>query len=123
MKSRMWRSKASPGSTKVWQMHTLVGGCLLLLSAFALAQAGIGDYGSHYEGRVGGRPKVVVFVHGIYGDAQGTWTAPNKAFFPALVAQDTSIAQSNVFVAGYQTRFIGQNHSAAEPQPKHFGKR
>lgn len=92
-------------------MHALVGGCLLLLSAFAVAQAGVGDYGSHYESRVGGRPRVVVFVHGIYGDAQGTWTAPNKAFFPALVAQDTSIAQSNVFVAGYQTRFIGPNHS------------
>jgi pimeloyl-ACP methyl ester carboxylesterase len=87
--------------------------CLFVLSRNneARAQAGANEFGSHYESRVSGRPRVIVFVHGIYGDARSTWTAPNGAYFPALVAQDSSITQSNVFVAGYETKFFGQNHS------------
>jgi pimeloyl-ACP methyl ester carboxylesterase len=92
-------------------MRTLAAICVLFFSAIALAQVPPGEFGSHYESYVGGRPRVIVFVHGIYGDSHGTWTAPNNAYFPTLVAQDESITQSNVFVAGYQTRFVGQNHS------------
>ncbi len=86
--------------------------CILFLPSVLFPQAS--SFGSHYESHVAGRPRVIVFVHGLYGDASGTWTASNKAFFPSLVATDPTITQANVFVAGYQTRFTGQNQSIKE---------
>jgi hypothetical protein len=94
---------------KAIMLYRILLCCIVSLSSVVFAQSG--PFGSHYESHIAGRPRVIVFVHGLYGDASGTWTASNKAYFPSLVAGDPTITQANVFVAGYHTEFTGQNHS------------
>src|SRR5713101_341008 len=50
-----------------------------------------------------GNDTVIVFVHGITGDAVSTWTAENKAYWPALLAKDRNFDAADIFVYSYPT--------------------
>lgn len=54
---------------------------------------------------------MVVFVHGLGGDAIGTWTYTRlfspDVFWPCLLRQDPEFSQSNVYVYQYPTAAFG----------------
>ena len=57
---------------------------------------------SRYVRQVAGNRQVVVFVHGVMGNSDATWTnAETGANFPTLLAQDPAFAGSDVFVVEY----------------------
>lgn len=47
--------------------------------------------------------RVIVFVHGVLGDARDTWTADNGAFWPTLLLDDPSFNEFDVYVHDYPT--------------------
>lgn len=64
---------------------------------------------SHYE-RNDKKARVIVFVHGIFGSAQDTWTCSKGSFYwPKELLSDPAFADSDVYVAAYDTPYFG-NH-------------
>ncbi|PMD59029.1 uncharacterized protein K444DRAFT_531235 [Hyaloscypha bicolor E] len=51
----------------------------------------------------------IVFVHGLTGNRDKTWTHPNRAFWPQELAQDIPTARIMAF--GYRYRYIGDRYS------------
>lgn len=50
---------------------------------------------------------VIIFVHGLFGDADGTWRFDSKhASWPELVAKDSDFASDDVYVVGYATPYV-----------------
>src|SRR5579872_3292428 len=71
----------------------------------------------HYERPTNGEPykdRVIVFVHGIYGDAKDTWTAPNGVYWPKLLLSDNAYNDSDVYVAGYDSPYWGNKTTFEE---------
>lgn len=54
---------------------------------------------------------VVVFVHGIFGDAHTTWTAPNGFYWPEELQKDTRVPPLNVFVYSFRSPFSGEAYT------------
>jgi pimeloyl-ACP methyl ester carboxylesterase len=50
--------------------------------------------------------KIVIFVHGVLGDSRSTWTNPNGAYWPRLIADDPDFQQYDVYAYGYLSPFI-----------------
>jgi tetratricopeptide (TPR) repeat protein len=73
---------------------------------------------SHYERpvvRTGPfKDRVVVFVHGIFGDANRTWTAPTGAYWPRLLLGDDAFDDFDVYVANYETPLLGNRQTVDE---------
>jgi tetratricopeptide (TPR) repeat protein/pimeloyl-ACP methyl ester carboxylesterase len=66
---------------------------------------------SHYE-----RPsakegpfkqRVIVFVHGIFGNSDDTWTSSNGAYWPKLLLNDGAFSDFDVYVANYESPILG----------------
>jgi pimeloyl-ACP methyl ester carboxylesterase len=57
---------------------------------------------AHYIRR-GNPDRVLVFVHGIFGNPEDTWTFPPDTYWPDLVAQDDAFRDTDIYVAGYDT--------------------
>jgi pimeloyl-ACP methyl ester carboxylesterase len=55
------------------------------------------------------KPRVIIMVHGFTGNAESTWLADNRAYFPDLLASDDRIKLANVFVAAYDTHWTDEN--------------
>lgn len=52
--------------------------------------------------------RVIIFVHGVFGDPHDTWTnAGTKASFPTLVSKDKTFDDADIYVFGYPTTFTG----------------
>ncbi|MDB6023927.1 MAG: hypothetical protein JWM68_150 [Verrucomicrobiales bacterium] len=49
----------------------------------------------------------VVFVHGIFGDGHGTWTAKNGAYFPKLVAENPTFTDCDIYIYEYSSPYFG----------------
>ena len=66
---------------------------------------------SHYErpstkgGPYSGR--VVVFVHGIFGDADSTWRYSPSVYWPKLLLTDPAFQDTDVYVAAYPSPYFG----------------
>jgi len=59
---------------------------------------------SHYLSPQRGLDGVIVFVHGIFGDADATWrNADSGADWPTLVAKDVDFLSDEVYVVSYYT--------------------
>lgn len=58
--------------------------------------------------------RVIVFVHGVLGDAKDTWTACNGAYFPALLLEDDVFAGFDVFVYDYPSPYFATSYSISE---------
>jgi pimeloyl-ACP methyl ester carboxylesterase len=62
---------------------------------------------AHYE-RNDGKHRVIVFVHGIYGSAAGTWKCEKTGnTWPRMLLSDHSFDTADVYVAQYPTHFSG----------------
>jgi hypothetical protein len=73
---------------------------------------------SHYvrpaTGKGPFRDRVIVFVHGIFGDADRTWTSSGGAYWPKLLLEDSAFDDSDVYVANYESPVSGNTLSVDE---------
>lgn len=60
----------------------------------------------HYE-RQDNKDRVIVFVHGLFGDAKDTWMCPPDTYWPKLLLADPKFNDFNVYVAHYDTPYAG----------------
>ena len=58
---------------------------------------------------------VIVFVHGIFGGAVGTWTNPGSgAYWPQMIADDAVFQNPDVYVYAYSSPYIGHSYTIDE---------
>jgi hypothetical protein len=57
---------------------------------------------------------VIVFVHGVFGDACSTWKARNGAYWPDLVAHDDLFSGSDVYVYNFPTPKLRASYNVGE---------
>jgi len=57
---------------------------------------------AHYV-KEGNPDRVLVFVHGLFGNAEDTWTSPPDIYWPDLVANDKQFDNTDIYVAKYDT--------------------
>jgi pimeloyl-ACP methyl ester carboxylesterase len=63
---------------------------------------------SRYE-RGPSKERVIVFVHGLRGDADGTWTSSNRAYWPQLLLQDSTFDDFDIYVVNYPPHLGGSS--------------
>jgi pimeloyl-ACP methyl ester carboxylesterase len=86
--------------------------CLLLLSGNSQAQDR--PFKSQYI-RQTGKDSVIVFVHGVLGDARATWTNDTtKAFWPDLMKEDSFFNRFDIYVYSYSSPFRGAAYTVEE---------
>ena len=61
--------------------------------------------------------RVVVFVHGNFGDSHDTWSCSANIFWPALLKDDDAFKDSNIYVVGYDTPYLGNRMTIDEVVP------
>ncbi|WP_027230373.1 alpha/beta fold hydrolase [Phyllobacterium sp. UNC302MFCol5.2] len=64
---------------------------------------------SKYIRRTSGSNSVIVFVHGILGNAASTWKNDNGAYWPDLLKSDPTFDGSDIYVFDYPSSFRGEN--------------
>lgn len=65
---------------------------------------------SHYIRHQPEKRRVIIFVHGVLGDTVSTWTNERtQAYWPAMLAKDSTFASANLYVVGYPTPARGQS--------------
>jgi len=76
---------------------------------------------SHFVSRLPGVNGVIIFVHGVFGDANGTWrNNDTNAYWPELVAKDNDFVSDNVYVVSYPTPLIGHASNIEETAQRVF---
>ena len=91
-------------------------GRLLSFLSFVVLAPGISDaqvLGGYVHKSDNPATTVIVFIHGLGGNARQTWTNPSGAFWPDLVYGDPTFAQSDVLVVDYETTIRGEQTTAA----------
>lgn len=58
--------------------------------------------------------RVIVFVHGVLGDARATWTAANGAYWPALLLGDETFKDFDIYVYDYPSPLFAVSYSIDE---------
>jgi pimeloyl-ACP methyl ester carboxylesterase len=51
--------------------------------------------------------RVIVFVHGMFGNSDDTWRYSSQIYWPNLLLSDTTFGDSDIYVAAYPTPFVG----------------
>jgi len=89
---------------------------LLCITCFTVNAARATDSPSHFvKGPTPGDRKIIIFVHGLWGDTESTWTNPtNHAYWPKLVADDPSFKEYDIYVYGYLSPYISTASSLTE---------
>lgn len=64
------------------------------------------------EGPYNGR--VIVFVHGIFGDADATWRYSANVYWPRLLLSDEAFRDSDIYVASYPSPYLGSTMNIDE---------
>jgi pimeloyl-ACP methyl ester carboxylesterase len=58
---------------------------------------------------------VVVFVHGIFGDARSTWTHPTtNTYWPQLIAEDAAFENADVYVHAFSSPYLSSTYTIDE---------
>jgi pimeloyl-ACP methyl ester carboxylesterase len=58
---------------------------------------------SRYFRKEANAPAVIIFVHGLFGDANSSWTAKNGSYWPKLLAEDSIFNGVDIFLYEYPT--------------------
>ena len=62
--------------------------------------------------RQAGYPAVVVFVHGVFGDAESTWTnLSSKSYWPDLLTKDDAFRKADIYVYSYNSPLLHRAYS------------
>jgi pimeloyl-ACP methyl ester carboxylesterase len=92
---------------------------ILTALAFSAAAFGVSSPISHYERptsanvRFGAR--VIVFVHGIFGNAEDAWrNSPSDPSWPKLLTTDHAFDDFDIYVANYETPRFGNTMTVDE---------
>jgi pimeloyl-ACP methyl ester carboxylesterase len=99
-----------------------LGSCVLAMGACEVFAAPQGNanaaLGSHYERPATNdgpfKDRAIVFVHGIFGNANGTWTSQEGAYWPKLLLHDPAFNDFDVYVASYDSPKLGNTLTATE---------
>src|ERR1039457_1498257 len=83
---------------------------LVLFACFAASGAHAANPTSHFvKGPTPEHKNLVIFVHGVLGDSEGTWTNPeNHAYWPKLVSEDPDFSEYDVSVYGYLSPLLSK---------------
>lgn len=69
---------------------------------------------SHYE-RNDHNDRVIVFVHGIFGDALDTWRCPStRMYWPSKILMEDAFKGFDVYVASYESPYFGNRMTIDE---------
>lgn len=60
------------------------------------------------------KERVIVFVHGIFGDADSTWRYSPSVYWPKLLLADAAFRDSDVYVACYSSPYVGNTMNVDE---------
>ncbi|HUF92600.1 MAG TPA: alpha/beta fold hydrolase [Candidatus Limnocylindria bacterium] len=70
-----------------------------------------------------GRPNVIVFVHGVTGDAVATWrNATTRALWPEMMTRDPAFADFDIYLAGYDSPLLGRSSTIEEIAQRLLGQ-
>jgi pimeloyl-ACP methyl ester carboxylesterase len=59
--------------------------------------------------------RVIVFVHGVFGDGTDTWTNPEThVYWPQLLTQDDTFKETDIYVYSYSTPYLNQAYNIDE---------
>lgn len=58
--------------------------------------------------------RVIVFVHGIFGSSHDTWKCSEQVSWPDLLQDDVAFRDSDIYVAGYETPYLGNRMTIDE---------
>jgi pimeloyl-ACP methyl ester carboxylesterase len=58
--------------------------------------------------------RVIVFVHGIFGTAESTWTCPTGQSWPRLLLRDDVFKAADIYIASYPTPYVGNRMTIDE---------
>ena len=97
-------------TSRIFLLMTVVGVALLLNLSVgprnAAAQSGAGQF---IEGKTPGNTSVVVFIHGLSGDARNTWfNNEGKAYWPELIKKDDTLRKFDVYVVDYYSPLLSR---------------
>jgi hypothetical protein len=109
-------------SNKIIQTTLAFRACLLIIIVCGFTSTLMGVVRSnpisHYERPVGQngpyKDRVIVFMHGIFGDADTTWTSRSGTYWPKLLLGDSAFDDSDVYVANYESPISGNTLSVDE---------
>lgn len=106
---RRWKSFV----ITVWSALSAIVFALILLPV--IDTNGVAEGHTSYYVRSNRNQGVIVFVHGVLGDAIGTWTnADTKAYWPELLTRDRTFDNFNVYVYAFPTPLFKKSYSIDE---------
>lgn len=73
---------------------------------------------SRYERR-GNKNRVLVFVHGIFGDSIDTWKCATGTTWPRLILNDSEFEGADVYTVAYDTPYFHNRMSIDEIVRQH----
>jgi tetratricopeptide (TPR) repeat protein len=83
----------------------------LLVSCYGTVTYGANSQYIRYDAETS---SVIVFVHGIFGDGNSTWTGKNNSYWPEMLTRDASFGHYNIYVYEYPTGYSGEELSIDE---------
>jgi pimeloyl-ACP methyl ester carboxylesterase len=94
-------------------------GCFLPLTAGTPVAEVAASARSHYERPTSKsgpyKQRVIVFVHGLFGNAEDTWTnSQTHAYWPKLLLSDPRFNDSDIYVANYASPHFGNTMNVDE---------
>jgi pimeloyl-ACP methyl ester carboxylesterase len=87
--------------------------CLISLIAVASGPSDAQVLGGYVHKAETPATTLIVFIHGLGGNARQTWTHPSGAFWPDLVYGDPAFAKPDILVVDYETTIAGEQTMAA----------
>ena len=84
-------------------MNALKGLCLLFVAMLIGTTLPAAAIESRYFRKEANAPAVIIFVHGLFGDANSSWTAKNGSYWPKLLAEDSIFNGVDIFLYEYPT--------------------
>lgn len=87
--------------------------CFLISSIAVSASASDESSASHYI-RDGHKDRVIVFVHGLYGDATESWACKRSPSWQTMMLDDPAFSDADIYVAGFATPRRGNKMTVDE---------
>src|ERR1700728_1412268 len=113
--TRLMLSKVLRSAASLFALSLLMicSGCTTCDRNKNTTESGAKQSQSFYE-RTGHADRVIVFVHGIFGTSLDTWNCSPEISWPNLLKDDPVFRDSDIYVAGYDTPYLGNRMTIDE---------